>query len=105
MGGRLAHPAALQIRLTGSRGSLAGRPVTVTLIKNGEVFDRKTVSDEQFDLTWFEEPCASRDDAGNKLVQERSPIPVAGVDSLSTRWEFAPLVANRTFDIVQPYIS
>lgn len=56
------------------------------------------------DLSWFEEPCASRDDAANKLVQERSPIPTSGGESLSTRWEFAPRLANRTFDIIQPDI-
>ena len=56
------------------------------------------------ELTWFEEPCASRDDAANKLVQERSPIPISGGESLSTRWEFAPRLANRTFDIIQPDI-
>ena len=56
------------------------------------------------DLTWFEEPCASRDFVGNKYVQERSPIPVSGGESLSTRWEFAPRFAERTFDIVQPDI-
>jgi D-galactarolactone cycloisomerase len=56
------------------------------------------------DLTWFEEPCQSRDDAANKLVQEKSPIPTSGGESLSGRWEFAPRLANRTFDIVQPDI-
>ncbi len=54
------------------------------------------------DLSWFEEPCASRDDAANKMVQERSPIPIAGGESLATRWEFAPRLATRVFDIIQP---
>jgi D-galactarolactone cycloisomerase len=54
------------------------------------------------DITWFEEPCASRDFVGNKLVQEKSPIPISGGESLSTRWEFAPRLAERTFDIIQP---
>jgi len=56
------------------------------------------------DLSWFEEPCASRDFVANKYVQENSPIPVSGGESLSTRWEFAPRFAERTFDIVQPDI-
>ncbi len=56
------------------------------------------------DITWFEEPCASRDFIANKLVQEKSPIPVSGGESLSTRWEFAPRLADRTFDIIQPDI-
>jgi D-galactarolactone cycloisomerase len=54
------------------------------------------------DITWFEEPCASRDFVGNKLVQEKSPILISGGESLSTRWEFAPRLAERTFDIIQP---
>ena len=56
------------------------------------------------DITWFEEPCASRDFVANKMVQEKSPIPISGGESLSTRWEFAPRFAERTFDIVQPDI-
>ena len=56
------------------------------------------------DLTWFEEPCASRDFIANKMVQDKSPIPISGGESLSTRWEFAPRFAERTFDIVQPDI-
>ncbi len=62
----------------------------------------KMVAD--YDLTWFEEPCASRDDAANKLVQERSPVPISGGESLATRWEFAPRLAGRVFDIIQPDI-
>ena len=42
----------------------------------------------KYDITWFEEPCASRDDSSNKLVQEQSDIPISGGESLSTRWEF-----------------
>jgi D-galactarolactone cycloisomerase len=56
------------------------------------------------DITWFEEPCASRDFVANKMVQEKSPIPISGGESLSTRWEFAPRFAERTFDIIQPDI-
>lgn len=56
------------------------------------------------DITWFEEPCASRDFIGNKVVQQKSPILVSGGESLSTRWEFAPRLAERTFDIIQPDI-
>ena len=62
----------------------------------------KMVADQ--DITWFEEPCASRDFVGNKIVQEKSPIAVSGGESLSTRWEFAPRLAERTFDIIQPDI-
>ena len=62
----------------------------------------KMVSD--YNLTWFEEPCASRDDVANKLVQENSSIPTSGGESLSTRWEFSERLAKRVFDIVQPDI-
>ncbi len=57
------------------------------------------------DITWFEEPCPSYDDASNRLVREQSPIPVSGGESLKTRHEFAPRLAQRVFDIVQPDIA
>ena len=58
----------------------------------------------QYDITWFEEPCASRDDSNNKLVQEQSDIPISGGESLSTRWEFSERISKRIFDIIQPDI-
>ena len=62
----------------------------------------KLISNEEFE--WFEEPCASRDDKSNKYVQENSHIPVAGGESLSTRWDFISRMTNRTFDVFQPDI-
>ena len=62
----------------------------------------KLVSSEEFE--WFEEPCASRDDRSNKYVQENSNIPIAGGESLSTRWDFISRMVDRTFDIFQPDI-
>lgn len=57
------------------------------------------------DLSWFEEPCGSYDDAANLRVREKSPILVSGGESLKTRHEFASRLANRVFDIVQPDIA
>lgn len=57
------------------------------------------------DISWFEEPCPSYDDAANMRVREQSPIPISGGESLKTRHEFAPRFANRVFDIVQPDIA
>lgn len=57
------------------------------------------------DITWFEEPCPSYDDAANMRVREQSPIPISGGESLKTRYEFAPRLANRVFDIIQPDIA
>lgn len=63
----------------------------------------KSVADA--DISWFEEPCPSYDDAANLMVRERSPIPISGGESLKTRHEFASRLANRVFDIVQPDIA
>ncbi len=57
------------------------------------------------DISWFEEPCPSYDDAANARVREQSPILISGGESLKTRHEFAPRLANRVFDIVQPDIA
>lgn len=57
------------------------------------------------ELSWFEEPCPSYDDAANLLVRQQSPVPISGGESLKTRHEFAPRLANRVFDIIQPDIA
>jgi D-galactarolactone cycloisomerase len=53
-------------------------------------------------LTWFEEPCASYDDSSNVLVNAETDVPISGGEGLRTRHEFAPRLARRVFDIVQP---
>ncbi len=63
----------------------------------------KAVADA--DISWFEEPCPSYDDAANMRVREQSPILISGGEGLKTRHEFAPRLANRVFDIVQPDIA
>ncbi|NQW17098.1 MAG: mandelate racemase/muconate lactonizing enzyme family protein [Chloroflexi bacterium] len=56
------------------------------------------------DLSWFEEPVGSFDDAGNQEVRRSVPMPVSGGEGLRTRYEFARRLADRTFDIIQPDI-
>lgn len=56
------------------------------------------------DIAWFEEPCASYDDAANLLVKAGVDMPISGGEGLRTRYEFAPRLANHVFDIVQPDI-
>ena len=58
----------------------------------------------EVELEWFEEPCASRDDAANTYVRNNSPIPISGAESLSTRWDIVPRMINNVFDIIQPDI-
>ena len=55
-------------------------------------------------MEWFEEPCASRDDAANTYVRNNSLIPISGAESLSTRWDIVPRMINNVFDIIQPDI-
>ena len=50
------------------------------------------------DLTWFEEPCGSYNDAGNLLVQQLGLMPIAGGESLKSRYEFAERLASHMFD-------
>ena len=56
------------------------------------------------DVTWFEEPCGSRDLDDNALVTRRSPIPTSGGESMATRRDAGRLLKNRVFDIIQPEI-
>lgn len=55
-------------------------------------------------LSWFEEPCGSYADEANLAVRAAAPMPVSGGESLKSRWEFAPRLARRVFDIIQPDI-
>ena len=56
------------------------------------------------DLAWFEEPCGSYADDANLAVRLQAPMAISGGESLKSRWEFAPRLANRVFDIIQPDI-
>ena len=56
------------------------------------------------DVTWFEEPCGSRELDDNRLVTSRSPIPTSGGESMATRRDAGRLLKDRVFDIIQPEI-
>jgi len=53
-------------------------------------------------IRWFEEPCRAEDVAGYAEVRRRVDIPVSGVESYATRFEFATLLEKEAVDIVQP---
>lgn len=79
------------------------------MIDANEAYDARAAIDlagrvAEADITWFEEPCASYDDEANLRVREHVAMPVAGGESLQTRYEFAPRLARRVFDIIQPDI-
>ena len=51
---------------------------------------------------WFEEPVPPDDAAGMAEVARGTDLPVATGERLTTRWEFAPLLAARAVSVVQP---
>ncbi len=58
-----------------------------------------------YDVAWFEEalvPDALEDFA---RLRENSPVPIAGGEVLTRRQAFAPWLAQRAFDIVQPDVT
>jgi len=60
----------------------------------------------ELDVRWFEEPIASH--SLTQYAEEhdwlagRTDLPLAGGESLLTRYEFPHLLAHRTFEVVQP---
>ena len=54
------------------------------------------------DLRWFEEPVNAQDLAGYAQVKAALPMALAGGEALRTRYEFAPFLSSRAFDIAQP---
>jgi D-galactarolactone cycloisomerase len=96
------------MRVHGLRAHLGDNPHL--MVDANEGYDSTTaliVANQLADanLSWFEEPCPSYDDAANRRVQAGSPIPISGGESLKTRHEFASRLADRVFDIVQPDIA
>ncbi len=69
---------------------------------NAATASRVARSLADLDLAWFEEPCGSYDDEANLAVRLAAPMPISGAESLRSRHEFAPRLARRVFDIVQP---
>ena len=79
------------------------------MIDANEAYDARTASYvaqtlADCDLAWFEEPCGSYADAANLEVRRNAPMAISGGESLKSRWDFAPRLANRVFDIIQPDI-
>jgi D-arabinonate dehydratase len=56
---------------------------------------------EEFDLTWFEEPCWPDDHAGMAFLVERLAMPIATGEIEFTRWGFRDLIERRAVEIVQ----
>jgi len=56
----------------------------------------------EYDLTWFEEPCAASDYTGYATVRSRSPIAIAGGESSTTIHEFKHFFERGALDIAQP---
>ena len=59
---------------------------------------------EQFDPTWFEEPCPPDSINSLRKVSEKSSIPIATGERLMTKYEFRDLLDQTDVDIVQPDI-
>ena len=56
---------------------------------------------EEFDLTWFEEPCWPDDHAGMAALVGQLAVPIATGEIEFTRWGFRDLIERRAVDIVQ----
>lgn len=57
---------------------------------------------EPYDPLWFEEPVPPDSPLAMAEVAAKTSIPVATGERLTTRWEFAPLIATRAASIFQP---
>ena len=55
-----------------------------------------------FDIGWFEEPVVPEDLDSYIEVRRGQPIPVAGGETLFTRYDFAEVLKRRAMDILQP---
>lgn len=60
---------------------------------------------EEFDPLWFEEPTPPENYTVLKKVAEATTIPIATGERLSTKYEFAPLMASQCCDIYQLDLS
>ncbi|MCC0031316.1 MAG: mandelate racemase/muconate lactonizing enzyme family protein [Brucellaceae bacterium] len=57
---------------------------------------------EPYDPLWFEEPVPPDSPVAMAEVASKTSIPIAAGERLTTRWEFAPLIALRAAAILQP---
>ncbi|MHA3980838.1 mandelate racemase/muconate lactonizing enzyme family protein [Halovulum sp. GXIMD14794] len=55
-------------------------------------------------IKWFEEPVAPDDLVGYRRLRDTLNVPIAGGESLFTRWEMQGLLAGDCVDILQPEI-
>ena len=53
-------------------------------------------------ILWFEEPCRAENVGGYAEVRRRVDLPISGVESYATRFEFAHLLDADGVDILQP---
>ena len=79
------------------------------MIDANEAYDKRTALEmselvHENNLTWFEEPCPSRDFHSNRYVTDNSKIPISGGESLHTSLEFSRVISENVFDIIQPDI-
>ena len=56
----------------------------------------------ELDILWFEEPVNAQDIEGYLQVKSALPMAIAGGENLRTRYEFAPFLSRRAYDIAQP---
>jgi L-alanine-DL-glutamate epimerase-like enolase superfamily enzyme len=59
----------------------------------------------EYDAYWFEEPLPPDNLDDYVLLRNASPTPIAGGECLTRRQSFAPWLARRAFDIVQPDVT
>jgi L-alanine-DL-glutamate epimerase-like enolase superfamily enzyme len=60
---------------------------------------------EQFDITWFEEPCAATEPEAYCRVRAATSIPIAGGESCTSMQEFKAFFDTDALAIVQPDVS
>lgn len=57
---------------------------------------------DDYGVAWFEEPLPPDDLEGFAELRAHSTVPISGGEVLTRRQSFAPFLARRAFDIVQP---
>lgn len=98
------------VELIGSVRDAVG-PVPDIMVDANMSYDRRGAFElarelEPFRLRWLEEPILSRSLSqyveDNTWLSDRISTPLAGGESLFTRFEYIDLLSRRTFDVLQP---
>ena len=55
-----------------------------------------------YNVTWFEEPLTPDDMEGYAWLTARAPLPIAGGEVFTRRQSYAPWLANKSWNFVQP---